>query len=300
MFFSRKANRGRNEAARAAGVLLIFACCIHAQTARSAASAATVASSANAASDPIASLLSADSLPPNFTGDNPVHVRDALTGHVGATAPSASITNRVRTFLTHPLQSIRKDERQAATATRAAGADSANSAASQSASGSQGNRTFVFVVPAAYGVRFEAKRKVVSVDVSLASPETPDAILLRQTVKGQSGRKLVIAPEAKAKGFVQTFDTIQFRTDGTTKTMVRGRTLAPDLAHARNGDFAIVLICTLEPPYMTEQVDHSDPTDEEPTDITHRTSTLQGIVNAVWLIDRKDGTIVTKRLRLVK
>ncbi|WP_277182654.1 hypothetical protein [Caballeronia sp. BR00000012568055] len=294
MFFSRKANRGRNEAARAAGVLLISACCIHAQTARSAASARradTVASAANAASDPIASLLSADSLPPNFTGDNPVHVRDALTGHVGATAPSASITNRVRTFLTHPLQSIRKDERQAASATRAAG---------QSTAGSQGNRTFVFVVPAAYGVRFEAKRKVVSVDVSLASPETPDAILLRQTVKGQSGRKLVIAPEAKAKGFVQTFDTIQFRTDGTTKTMVRGRTLAPDLAHARNGDFAIVLICTLEPPYMTEQVDHSDPTDEEPTDITHRTSTLQGIVNAVWLIDRKDGAIVTKRLRLVK
>nr|WP_306805668.1 hypothetical protein [Caballeronia sp. BR00000012568055] len=273
---------------------MISACCIHAQTARSAASARradTVASAANAASDPIASLLSADSLPPNFTGDNPVHVRDALTGHVGATAPSASITNRVRTFLTHPLQSIRKDERQAASATRAAG---------QSTAGSQGNRTFVFVVPAAYGVRFEAKRKVVSVDVSLASPETPDAILLRQTVKGQSGRKLVIAPEAKAKGFVQTFDTIQFRTDGTTKTMVRGRTLAPDLAHARNGDFAIVLICTLEPPYMTEQVDHSDPTDEEPTDITHRTSTLQGIVNAVWLIDRKDGAIVTKRLRLVK
>jgi hypothetical protein len=295
--FSRKANQGRNEAARAAGALLIFAFCIHSQAARSAASApgvttvATVASAANAASDPIASLLSAGSIPPNFTGDNPVHVRDALTGHVSATGSSPSITNRVRTFLTHPLQSIRNDERQAASATRAA---------SQSAAGSQANRTFVFVVPAAYGVRFEAKSKVLSVDVSLASPETPDAILLRQTVKGQSGRKLVIAPEAKAKGFVQTFDTIQFRTEGNTKTMVRGRTLAPDLAHARNGDFAIVLICTLEPPYMTEQVDHSDPTDEEPTDITHRTSTLQGIVNAVWLIDRKDGTIVTKRLRLVK
>jgi hypothetical protein len=285
VFFSREGNRGRNEAARTAGALLILAVCIHAQTARGAASAPV------AASDPIAAILAADSLPPNFTGDDPRHVRDALAGRVTATGPSPSITNRVRTFLTHPLQSIRKGESQPASATHAA---------SQGTAGSQGNRTFVFVIPAAYGVRFEAKRKVLSVDVSLASPETPDAILLRQTVKGQSGRKLVIAPEAKAKGFFQTFDTIQFRTDDTTKTTVRGRTLAPDLEHARNGDFAIVLICTLEPPYMTENVDHSDPTDEEPTDITHRTSTLQGIVNGVWLIDRKDGTIVTKRLRLVK
>jgi hypothetical protein len=138
------------------------------------------------------------------------------------------------------------------------------------------------------------------VNVSLSSPEAPNAILLKQTVKGQSGRKLVVAPEAKAKGFVQTFDTIQLQTDQSGKTNVRGSMVANDLENTRNGDFAIVLVCTLVPPYMTQHVEHSEPTDEEPTDITRRTSTLQGIVNSVWLIDRKDGTIVSKRLRLVK
>jgi hypothetical protein len=292
VFYSNRANRNRKAAAQAAGALLSLAFCIHSSAAHSAAGAAVPP--ASAASDPIAAVLSADKLPPNFAGDDPVHVRDALSGHVTSTNPPPSITNRVRTFLTHPVQSIRKGERDIVSATKAASAGGATN------TGAHSNRTFVFVLPAPYGVRFEAKRKLLSVDVSLASPEAPDAVLLRQTVKGQSGRKLVIAPEAKAKGFYQTFDTIQLRSEGSTKTNVRGRALAPDLENARNGDFAIVLICTLEPPYMTEHVDHSDPTDEEPTDITHKTSTLLGIVNAVWLIDRTDGTIVTKRLRLVK
>lgn len=66
------------------------------------------------------------------------------------------------------------------------------------------------------------------------------------------------------------------------------------------GDFAIVLICTLAPPYLMDDIEHSAPTDEEPTDITRRVSTLNGNVDAAWLIDRKDGSIITKRLHLVK
>jgi hypothetical protein len=273
VFFRKAAKQGL----KAAAIITFAACLIQPEAAFSAASAPSAASD-------ITSILDADALPPNFSGDDPVHVRDALSGHISATAsstPPPSIEKRVRTFLTHPLQSFRKGEQPPATTTQA-------------------SRTFVFVLPASYGVRYEAKRKLLSVNVSLASPETPDAILLRQTVKGQSGRKLVIAPEAKAKGFIQTFDTIQFRTKDTTRTNIKARTLAPDLADASNGDFAIVLVCTLEPPYMTDHVEHSDPTDEEPTDITHRTSTLQGVVNAVWLIDRKNGVIISKRLRLVK
>jgi hypothetical protein len=150
-------------------------------------------------------------------------------------------------------------------------------------------------------VRYLSKQKVLTVNVSLAAPENPDAILLKQTVKGQSGRKLVVAPEAKEKGFVQTVDIIQLRPDGGIKTNVRGRMMLPGFDRERgNGDFAIVLVCTLAPPYLTDDIEHSTPTDEEPTDITRRTSTLNGSVDAAWLVDLKDGTIITKRLRLVK
>lgn len=234
-------------------------------------------------------ILSVASLPPNFAGDDPVHVRDALSGHPSP-GQSASITSRVRAFLSHPF---RKWEHGA----------SAASAASQTSTqaNAQSDRTFVFVIPVSYGVRYQSKKKVLTVNVSLAAPDEPDAILLKQTVKGQSGRKLVVAAEAKAKGFVQTFDVIQLKQEGARRTTVNGRALLPafDQEHG-NGDFAIVLICTLEPPYLMDDVEHSAPTDEEPTDITRRTSTLNGDVDAAWLIDRNDGTILTKRLHLVK
>ncbi|WP_159832795.1 hypothetical protein [Burkholderia sp. 8Y] len=150
-------------------------------------------------------------------------------------------------------------------------------------------------------MRFESKKKVLSVDVSLAAPDQPDAVLLKREVHGQSGRKLVIAPEAKAKGFVQTIDTIQLETDAHANTSVRGRAVVPSFDVSRgSSDFAIVLVCSLEPPYLSDRIEHSDPTDEEPTDITRRTSTLHGHIDAVWLVDRNDGTIVTRRLRLVK
>ncbi|WP_232470816.1 hypothetical protein [Caballeronia hypogeia] len=233
--------------------------------------------------------MSADALPPNFDGDDPEHVRDALAGHPAPGQPP-SISNRVRTFLSHPFSRTRRGQ-----------AASATSGASQPLANAQADRTFTFVIPVSYGVRYLSKKKMLTVNVSLSAPENPTAILLKQTVKGQSGRKLVVAPEAKEKGFIQTFDVIQLKPDGDIKTTVRGNTLLPNFGHAHgNGDFAIVLICTLTPPYLSDDVEHSAPTDEEPTDITRRTSTLNGSVDAAWLIDRKEGTIVTKRLRLVK
>ncbi|WP_232078216.1 hypothetical protein [Burkholderia sp. THE68] len=247
------------------------------------AAAASASHAASGASTP--AIMSVDALPPNFTGDDPEHVRDALAGHPAPSQPS-SITSRVRSFLAHPL---RKSEQTA----------SAPFGASQPRA--QTDRTFTFVIPVSYGVRYLSKKKVLTVNVSLAAPESPDAILLRQTVKGQSGRKLVVAPEAKAKGFLQTVDVIQLKPEGGNKTTIQGRVLLPHFDHEHgSGDFAIVLICTLAPPYLMDDIEHSAPTDEEPTDITRRTSTLNGRVDAAWLIDRKEGTIVTKRLRLVK
>ncbi|WP_244173233.1 hypothetical protein [Caballeronia temeraria] len=223
--------------------------------------------------------MSVDALAPNFAGDDPEQVRDALAGRP-APGQSASITSRVRAFLSRPFNRTQQ-------------------AASQP--GAQVDRTFTFVIPVSYGVRYLSKKKVLTVNVSLAAPETPGAILLKETVKGQSGRKLVVAAEAKEKGFVQTVDIIQLKPENGIRTTVSGRTLLPNFDREHGSDdFAIVLICTLAPPYLTDDVEHSAPTDEEPTDITRRTSTLNGRVDAAWLIDRKEGTIITKHLRFVK
>nr|WP_284506115.1 hypothetical protein [Caballeronia sp. INDeC2] len=259
------------------GWMCAFAAAPHGGHAASAVKAASGASAHG--------IVWADALGPNFTGDDPEHVRDALAGHPAPGQP-ASITNRVRAFLSRPFRKSQQG---------------ASAAVSASQTREQTDRTFTFVIPVSYGVRYLSKKKVLSVNVSLAAPENPDAILLKQTVKGQSGRKLVVAPEAKEKGFVQTFDIIQLKPQSGIKTAVSGRIVLPSFDHERgSGDFAIVLICSLAPPYLTDDVEHSAPTDEEPTDITRRTSTLNGRVDAAWLVDRKEGTIVTKRLHLVK
>ena len=276
-----------------------------------AASAASAASAVDAASGgaPALGIMNADSLPPNFTGDDPEHVRDALAGHPSP-GQAPSITSRVRTFLSHPFRKREHGASEVSEASESQAQPNANPNATENATpnatpnagtNAQTDRTFVFVIPVSYGVRYLSKKKMLTVNVSLASPGSPGAILLKQTIKGQSGRKLVVAPEAKEKGFIQTFDVIQLKPEDSERTTVTGRALLPNfgLDHG-NGDFAIVLICTLEPPYLIDDIEHSAPTDEEPTDITRRTSTLNGIVDAAWLIDRKDGTIVTKRLRLVK
>lgn len=281
MYFPKQA---QNAVAWAFGAVLCLSVAVDAEAARSAASAASAAT-APAASATATSILSATSLPPHFSGDDPEHVRDALAAAISPNkkpAANPTITSRVRSFLARPFHR-------------------ASASASRGDDQSQAERTFAFVIPASYGVRFESKKKLLSVNVSLAAPEHPDVILLKRTVEGQSGRKLVIAPEAKAKGFVQTIDTIQLETDDHAKTSVRGSALLPDFDPSHgNGDFAIVLVCSLEPPYLSDRSEHSDPTDEEPTDITRRTSTLHGRIDGLWLVDRNDGTIVTKRLRLVK
>ncbi|WP_244850897.1 hypothetical protein [Caballeronia sp. SL2Y3] len=278
---------GRNTVARAAGTALCLSIALHAQAARSAAqgSAGSAGLAASAPSATAAGILSAESLPPHFAGDDPEHVRDSLAaatnpGQQVATS-NPSVSSRVRSFLSRPF---------VATGHRS----SINDA-------SRPDRTFVFVIPAAYGVRFESKKKLLSIDVSLAAPDQRDAILLKRQVHGQSGRKLVIAPEAKAKGFVQTIDTIQLETGERAKTTVRGRAVVPTFDASRGSDdFAIVIVCSLEPPYLSDRTEHSEPTDEEPTDITRRTSTLHGRIDALWLVDRNDGTVITRRLRLGK
>lgn len=52
------------------------------------------------------------------------------------------------------------------------------------------------------------------------------------------------------------------------------------------------------PPYLKDLREHHDPTDEEPTDITTRTSTLYVNVHSMWLINPQSGMVLTKKLHL--
>jgi hypothetical protein len=61
-----------------------------------------------------------------------------------------------------------------------------------------------------------------------------------------------------------------------------------------------VLLCRLVPPYLSETRDHSDPTDDEPTDISTRTSILHAKVDDIWLINQEKGVVLAKGLRLTK
>jgi hypothetical protein len=161
------------------------------------------------------------------------------------------------------------------------------------------DRDLVFVVPLPYGVLYRSQDHSLTVRTDLASDDAPGVIVLKKIVAGQSGRGLVVAPEAKAKGFVQQIDQIEVKLDQSSKTKVRAHLTVPQATFAKvDGDFAIALMCDLTPPYLSDQRDHSDPTDDEPTDITTRTSVLYANIRAVWLISPHTGTVLAKNLHL--
>jgi hypothetical protein len=161
------------------------------------------------------------------------------------------------------------------------------------------DRELVFVVPVPYGVLYRSKTHVLTIDADLASEDAPGAILLKKTVTGPDGRGLTVAAEAKAKGYIQQIDLIGLKSDATSKTRIHGHLTLPPSTFAKvDGDFAIALMCSLSPPYLSDQHEHSDPTDDEPTDITTRTSILYTEVQAVWLISPQTGMVLSKNLHL--
>ncbi|WP_109480414.1 hypothetical protein [Paraburkholderia sp. C35] len=215
----------------------------------------------------------------HFIADDPVKVRDMLARQMPST-DKHSITDRIRNLAREPYDRlVHGNEGKAG----------------------DGQRTFLFMIPAPHGILYRANTDMLSVNVPLSGDEHPNTILLYQKVDGQSGRGLVIAPDAKAKGFIQKIDSIDLAAESAQKTTARGRIKLSQAAFEQADDnFAIVLVCTLEPPYLTEVREHDDPTDEEPTDITRRTSTLHANVQAVWLVNQKDNTVLAKGLRLGK
>jgi hypothetical protein len=217
---------------------------------------------------------------PDFGGDDPAIIRDVLVREHpedGAPTLGSRIKQFVGTALPRRLRDHALDD------------------------GDLG-RELAFVVPAPYGIHYRSKTHVMTVDVGVSDGDHPDEIVLKKTVTGLRGRHLVVAAEARAKGYIQKIDLVELDAAGRRdETTVHGRFVLSEDAYAQsNGKLAIVLLCRLVPPYLSETRDHSDPTDDEPTDITTRTSTLHAKVDDIWLINQEKGLVLTKGLRLTK
>ncbi|WP_157642709.1 hypothetical protein [Burkholderia ubonensis] len=161
------------------------------------------------------------------------------------------------------------------------------------------DRDVIFVLPMSYGITYRSKKHLLTVNVDLASEDGQTGILLRKVTTGPSGRVLVVAPEAKSKGYIQHVDIVELKPTRDKKTMIHNHvTLSPEEFADTNGDFAIVLFVRLAKPYLTERNDHADPSNEEPTDITTRTSTLHAHIRAIWLVSPSSGAVLSRSLRL--
>ncbi len=217
---------------------------------------------------------------PNFTGDDPVAVRDALARKL-TPGKVRSFAHRVEDLIGEALPKTLHDT---------------------ALTDAKLGRDLAFVVPAPSGIRYRSKTHIMTVDVGLSDSDHPDTIVLKKTITGPRGRNLVVAAEAKAKGYVQTVDVIELDTVGKhNKTTAHGRFALSEAAFMQgDGDLALVLICRVVPPYLTETMDHSDPSNEEPTDITTHTATLHANVGDVWLINREKGIVLAKGLHLVR
>lgn len=256
--------------------------CIVALTALLATAAAHAETEAPDGTTRIASAVDHDTSPARpIVGDDPVAIRDALKKlHISPLSPS--LRDRVRGAVSG-----------------AAGRHEPN----PDLAAVDLDRDVTFVVPVRYGVRYRSHRHLLTLDVDLFDAERDDrtSILLSKVTTGPRGRGLVIAPEAKAKGYIQHVDIIELDSGQGKKTTVRSRMRLSPAEYARTkGDFALVFSGRLVRPYLTEQTEHADPSIDEPTDITTRTSTLHMDLHGISLVSPSSGVVVSKKLGLSK
>ncbi|OXI70265.1 hypothetical protein CFB44_17255 [Burkholderia sp. AU31280] len=257
--------------------------CIVAVTTMLAPVAAHAEGAAGDAPTHVASAVDHDTSPARpIVGDDPVAIREALQKvHVSTLSPS--LRDRVRGAV--------------------AGAAGRHGPTNLDLAAVGLDRDVTFVVPVRYGLRYRSRRQLLTLDVDLFDAERDgrDGILLSKVTKGPRGRGLVIAPEAKAKGYVQHVDIIELDAGQGKKTTVRSRMhLSPAEYAQTHGDFALVFSGRLVRPYLTEQTEHADPSIEEPTDISTRISTVHMDLRDVWLVSPSSGVVVSKKLRLSK
>lgn len=230
----------------------------------------------------VASAVSRDTSPARpIVGDDPVAIRDALTKqHTSTGTPSLSA--RIRGLV--PGAAVRHGPNPELAAVDL-------------------DRDVTFVVPLRYGVRYQAKRQLLTIDVDLFDAERDDrtGILLRKVTTGRRGRGLVIAPEAKAKGYIQQVDIIELESGHGKKTTVRSNVRVVPAVYAQtHGDFALVFSGRLVRPYLTEETEHAEPSIDEPTDITTRVSKLHMDIDAISLVSPSSGVVLSRKVRLSK
>lgn len=237
------------------------------------------AATAMRAADMAASNVAKSAAAYPFVGDDPVVVRDRVANqHAHAGPPSFG--DRVLRLVHLPVGNERSHH------------DSTDSGLADD---------FTFVVPVRYGIRYQADKHRLTVNVDLSGDGDQADILIKRTVIGPSGRKLVVAPEARAKGFIQQIDVIELESGKSKKTTVRASvTLSPAAYAETEGEYAIVITGHIVPPYISDRIDHRDPTDDEPTDITTRTSRLYVDISAIWLISAQRSVVLSKALHLSK
>jgi hypothetical protein len=217
---------------------------------------------------------------PGFSGDDPYAVRDAFTGKDSGNGGNAGSTrSQIKEWVGRVLPSNRTVS---------------------TLLGDNPGRELALVAPVSRGILYSSMTHVMKVDVSFSDESRPHDIILKKVVSGPDGQKLTFGAQAKSEGFVQTVDLIGIQAVGKRdETTVHGRFALSSSAFAQSdGNLAMVFICRLAPPYLTEVRSHRDATDDEPTDITTRTSILHVAVDDIWLIDQTKGVVIAKGLRL--
>lgn len=272
--FHRKSMSGRLNA------MCVAALAIMLSQGAACAAAGNVGDTASAASAPLA-VTPGTPLKRPIVGDDPVAIRAALEKQpIKSAAPS--LGDRVRSLIP-------------------GGAGKHGGNADLAAVGL--DREVTFLVPVSYGLRYHARRHLLTLDFDLVDGdgEGRTGILLRKVITGPRGRGLVIAAEAKAKGYIQQIDIIELDPGKGNKTTVRGRTRLSSAAYAQtHGDFAVALSGRLVQPYLSEHVEHAEPSNDEPTDITTKTSRLYLDLQSISLVSPANGTVLVKKLSFSK
>ncbi|WP_158906699.1 hypothetical protein [Burkholderia sp. L27(2015)] len=222
---------------------------------------------------------------PGFSGDDPSAVRDTFIGKENGNGANGGAPSSTRSHIKEWVGKVLPSNRTVSALL-----------------GDNPGRELAFVAPVSRGILYSSTTHIMKVDVSFSDESHPDDIILRRVVSGPDGQKLTFAAQAKSEGFVQTIDLIDIQAAGKRdETTVHGRFALSSSAFAQaDGNLAVVFICRVVPPYLTEQHSHRDATDDEPTDITTRTSTLHVAVDDIWLIDQTKGVVIEKGLRLTK
>ncbi|WP_118185302.1 hypothetical protein [Paraburkholderia phosphatilytica] len=158
-----------------------------------------------------------------------------------------------------------------------------------------------FVVPLSRGVLYDRDRHRLSIEADL-SDEGEDDIVLAKTVKGKSGYRLTVAPDAEKRGFIQKIDIaglVVAHADSNRTLSLSTRMDEATFGRTQNS-LAVALVGHLIRPFMLQTDARIEPSDDDPTlKFIHRT-TLYYELDGAWLFDTHTGEVLDKGVKLTK